>query len=140
MDAAFKPAASHGTPLFPVSPERANRQHIPLSPSRQSDLFLQNDTFKSHHSRNSTDVQGKVAQFNSLSKEASQRRKDNEAALKRAVVGREEAESETKRLKEENRLLRKDIDDGSARERKVAERMEAVMVGAYNQARDTIPS
>ena len=132
MDAAFKLAASQGTPLFPVSPERANRQHLPLSPSRQSDLFLQNDTLKSHHSRNSSDVQGKVAQFNNLSKEASQRRKDNEAALTRAVVGREEAESETKRLKEENRLLRKDIHDWSARERKVAERMEAVMVGAHN--------
>ena len=81
------------------------------------------------HSRGSSDVQGKVAQFNNLSKEAAQRRKDNEAALKRAVLGREEAESEARRLKEENRVLRQDVEEGRARERRVGERMEGIMVG-----------
>jgi len=129
MDPVFKLPASPGTPLFPVSPERANRQQLPLSPSRQSDFSpLHNETFKGYHSRNSSDVQGKVAQFNNLSKEASQKRKDHEAALKRAVVGREEAESETRRLKEENRLLRQEVEDAGARERRVSERMEAVKV------------
>lgn len=74
-------------------------------------------------------MQGKVAQFNNLSREAAQRRRDNEAALKRAVMGREEAESETRRLKEENRVLRRDIEEGRGRERKVAERLDGVMVG-----------
>ena len=73
-------------------------------------------------------MQGKVAQFNNLSKEAIQRRKDNEAALRRAVVGREEAESETKRLKEENKLLKKEMEEGRSRERRVGERVESVMV------------
>lgn len=88
---------------------------------------LHNDPFIAH-SRGNSDVQGKVAQFNSLSKEAAQRRKDNEAALKRAVLGREEAESETRRLREENRVLRLDVEEGRARERRMAERMEGVMV------------
>ncbi|MCJ1475582.1 hypothetical protein MMC13_004245 [Lambiella insularis] len=128
MDPVFRIPNSPGTPLFPVSPDRVNRQQLPLSPSRQSDIFfLQDDPFRSYHSRNSSDVQGKVAQFNNLSKEASQRRKENEAALKRAMVGREEAESETRRLKEENRLLMKELEDGNTRERRVGERVEAVM-------------
>ena len=127
MDPIFKFPASPGTPLFPVSPERANRQQLPQSPSLPSISNIQNDPFLLH-SRGNSDVQGKVAQFNSLSKEAAQRRKDGEDALKRAVLGREEAESETRRLKEENRLLRRDVEEGRARERRVGERVEGVMV------------
>ena len=127
MDPIFKFPASPGTPLFPVSPERANRQQLPQSPSLPSISHLQNDPFVSY-SRGTSDVQGKVAQFNNLSKEAAQRRKDNEAALKRAVLGREEAENEARRLKEENRVLRLDVEEGRARERKVGERLEGMMV------------
>ncbi|KAI4280234.1 MAG: hypothetical protein L6R38_004601 [Xanthoria sp. 2 TBL-2021] len=79
------------------------------------------------HLKEASDVQNKVAQFNSLSKEAVQRRKDNEAAMRRAVLGREEAENETRRLKDENSRLRKELEEGKARERKVAERIESVM-------------
>ncbi|KAM0799662.1 hypothetical protein BDR22DRAFT_973625 [Usnea florida] len=124
MDPIFRFPASPGTPLFPVSPERANRQQLPQSPSLPSISNIQNDIL---HSRGNSDVQGKVAQFNSLSREAAQRRKDGEDALKRAVLGREEAESETRRLKEENRLLRRDVEEGRARERRVGERVEGVM-------------
>jgi len=123
MDPVFRFPASPGTPLFPVSPERANRQQLPQSPSLPS---LQNNPFLTH-SRGNSDVQGKVAQFNNLSREATQRRKDNEAALKRAVLGREEAEGESRRLREDNRLLRKDVEEGRARERRVGERLEGVM-------------
>ena len=126
--------ASPGTPLFPVSPERANRQQIPplaQSPSLPHLNRAQHDPFLSH-SRGNSDVQGKVAQFNNLTKEAAQRRKDNEAALKRAVLGREEAEGESRRLREDNRLLRQDVEEGRARERKVGERLEGVMVWWYN--------
>ena len=130
MDPIFKFPASPGTPLFPVSPERANRQHLPalpLSPSLPSNLNnLRDDPF-ALHSRNTSDVQGKVTQFNNLSKEVVQRRKDNEAALKRAVVGREEAEGETRRLREECRTLRKEIEEGRGREQRVGERLEGVM-------------
>ena len=132
MDPKFIIPPSPGTPLFAVSPERANRQPLPLpqSPSLPSDLVTLRETFAATgHIRTSSDVQGKVAQFNNLSREAAQRRRDNEAALKRAVMGREEAESETRRLKEENRVLRRDIEEGRGRERKVAERLDGVMVG-----------
>lgn len=129
MDTKINLPASPGTPLFAVSPERANRQPFPQPVSLPSELANLRDPFATAHSRTSSDVQGKVAQFNSLSKEAIQRRKDNEAALKRAVMGREEAENETRRLKEENRILRKEIEEGRGRERKMAERIEGVVVG-----------
>lgn len=132
MDAAFSFPASPGTPLFPVSPERSNRQHHqpPSSPSRNSEsTSRERDPFVTGHLRDSSDVQGKVAQFNNLTKEAAQRRKDNEAALKRAVLGREEAESETRRLKDDNDSLRREIEEGRGRERKVGERLESVLVG-----------
>ena len=125
MDPVFKFPASPGTPLFPVSPQRANRQHLPQSPSLPSNLV---DPFTSHHVKASSDVQGKVAQFNNLSKEAAQRRKDNEAALQRAVLGREEAESETRRVKEECSVIRKENEEGRRRERRVGERLETLMV------------
>ena len=129
MDSVFEIPASPGTPLFPVSPERANRRQLLQSPSMPNDLSgITADQLIPRHSRQSSDVQGKVAQFNNLSKEATQRRKDNEAALIRAVVGREEAESETRRLKEETRALRKEIEESRIRERRVGERMEAMMV------------
>lgn len=129
MDPFFKVPPSPGFPLFPVSPERVNRQHLPQSPSLPSGLSTSlQDPFSTSPTKASSDVQGKVAQFNNLSKEAIQRRKDNEAALRRAVVGREEAESETKRLKEENKLLKMEIEEGRSRERRVGERVESVMV------------
>ncbi|KAL8729094.1 MAG: hypothetical protein Q9181_005114 [Wetmoreana brouardii] len=124
MDPVFKFPASSGTPLFPISPERANRQALPNSPSLPSDL---QDSFKTAHSKENSDVQNKVAQFNSLSKEAVQRRKDNEAAMRRAVLGREEAENETRRLKDENQTLRRELEEGRTREKRVAERIESVM-------------
>ncbi|KAI4210853.1 MAG: hypothetical protein LQ351_006348 [Letrouitia transgressa] len=125
MDPIFKLPASPGTPLFPVSPERANRQQLPPSPSLPSDL---QDPFRIAHLREPSDVQNKVAQFNNLSKEAAQRRRDNEAAMRRAVLGREEAESEARRTKEENIILRREIDEGKAREKRVAQRLEDVLV------------
>ena len=126
MDPIFRVPATPGMPLFPISPERANRQQLPQSPSLPSSLA---DPFTSHHARVPSDVQGKVAQFNNLSKEAAQRRKDHDAALKRAVLGREEAESETRRLKEESRNLRREVEEGRGRERRVGERLETLMVG-----------
>lgn len=136
MDPKFNFPASPGTPLFAVSPERANRQPFPQSPSLPSDLANLRDPFILAHSRTSSDVQGKVAQFNNLSREAIQRRKENEAALKRALMGREEAESETRRLREENQILRKEIEEGRGRERKVAERVEGVVVGGSKRKID----
>ena len=125
----FRVPASPGTPLFPVSPERANRQQsIPQSPSLPNGFSIRasNDVFGSPG--RVSDVQGKVAQFNNLSKESSQKRKENEAALKRAVVGREEAESELRRLKEANSELKKQIIEYEKREKRVGLRLENKMV------------
>lgn len=129
MDPQFSFPASPGTPLFAVSPERVNRKPIiPQSPSLPSSLAHHHEPSIPALTMTTSDVQGKVAQFNSLSKEAIQRRKDNEAALKRAVMGREEAESETRRMKEQNQVLRRENEEARGRERKVGERIEVVMV------------
>lgn len=55
-------------------------------------------------------------------------RKTADAALKRAMLGREEAESEMRRYRDEVRGLRRYVDEGRERERKVGERLETVMV------------
>ncbi len=127
MDPKFSFPLPYGKPLVAVSQERANRQPLPPSltsipsePARLRDPFTSGDTGTSSES------QLKFAQF---SKEAIQRRKDNEAALKRAIMGREEAENEVRRFKEENQVLRNEIEEGRGRERRVAERVEGVMVG-----------
>ena len=132
MDQAFKRSLASpeqgNVPLWPVSPSRENR--LPTSPSlpSASPTRSSHERFAPLHVRTGSDVQNKVAAFNNLTKEAAQRRKDNEAALKRAMLGREEAESETRRLKEENDTLRRDVEEGRRRERKVGERLESVMV------------
>lgn len=133
MDFAFgkpidSPERGH-LPLWPVSPSRENR--LPTSPSLPSVSPTRNghDRFAASHTRSGSDVQNKVAAFNNLTREAAQRKRDNEAALRRAVLGREEAESEARRLKDENDALRRDIEEGRGRETKVGERLENVMVG-----------
>lgn len=115
-------------PLLPVSPSRENR--LPISPSLPSISPTRNghERFAGTHTRSGSDVQNKVAAFNNLTKEAAQRKRDNEAALKRAMLGREEAESEARRLKDECDTLRRDIEGGRGRERRVGERLENVMV------------
>jgi seryl-tRNA synthetase len=74
-------------------------------------------------------VLDKVNQFNSLTMQSKQlERKTADAALKRAMLGREEAESEMRRYREEARQLRKQVEEGKERERRVGERLETVMV------------
>ncbi len=122
MDSNYKFPGSPGTPLFTVSPERVNQQRPPIyegSPTA---------TVRSHHARDSS-VTDKVAVFNSLAFQGKQlERKANDAALKRAMLGREEAESEMRRYREETRSLRRQLDEGRERERRVGERLESVMV------------
>lgn len=131
MDPVFRFPPSPGTPLFPISP---NRQHLPLmhSPSVPANLSdpINNPFFTTVSSRGSFGVQDKVAQFNNLTKEnESPRHRERDAALRRAMLGREEAESEIRRMKDEGRTLRRELEDGKQREMKVAARLEAVMVG-----------
>ena len=55
-------------------------------------------------------------------------RKTADAALKRAMLGREEAETEMHRYRDEAHALRKALEESTERERRVGERLEAVMV------------
>ncbi len=120
MDSSYKFPASPGTPLFQVSPERVNQQRFEGNPSPL--------TAAGRHSRESS-VHDKVAKFDSLAVQSKAlERKTNDAALKRAMLGREEAENEMRRYREEVRILRKQVDEGKDRERKVGERLESVMV------------
>lgn len=76
-------------------------------------------------------VHDKISQFNNLSVTMQSKqleRKTADAALKRAMLGREEAEGEMRRVKDEMKMLRKAIDEGKDRERRVGERLETVMV------------
>lgn len=122
-----------GTPLHQVSPERVNQQKqwdLPTSPTGE------NGSKASKHSRDSS-VNDKIAQFNSLAYQGKQlERKTNDAALKRAMVGREEAETEMRRYRDEARILRRQVEEGKERERKVGERLENVMEN-YGRAKET---
>ena len=132
MDASHNFPGSPGTPLFTVSPERVNQQ-------RPQSLFDESPSAGIHtlhekHSRDSS-VHEKVAAFNSLAFQGKQlERKANDAALKRAMLGREEAESEMRRYRDEVRALRRHVEEGRERERKVGERLENVMVSCSSGA------
>lgn len=116
-------------PLLPISPERMNasRQPIPQSPSLPA--FTTSASSSPTRDKNS-DVQGMVARFNALDiKDHQELGRRQEAAVKRAQMGREQAEEECRRAKEEMRALRRDVEEGRERERRVAKRVESVMVG-----------
>lgn len=103
-----QPGTPAGGPLRAVTQERVNQQ-------RDS----------------STSVHDKISQFNNLSiamQTKQLERKTADAALKRAMLGREEAEVELRKHKEELRALRKAVEEGKERERRVGERLETVMV------------
>ena len=44
------------------------------------------------------------------------------------MLGREEAESEIRRMREESRILKRELEEGKQREMKVGARLEALMV------------
>ncbi|KAI0973014.1 hypothetical protein F4678DRAFT_427615 [Xylaria arbuscula] len=119
------------TPLQPISPDRINHQD-PLAASLRSSA------------QRDSDVHDKIRQFNNLSHlhpsatsmSKQLERMTADAALKRAMIGREEAESEMRRYREESRVLRKQVEDGRERERKVGERLETVMEN-YGRAKET---
>ncbi|ROV97398.1 hypothetical protein VMCG_06922 [Cytospora schulzeri] len=125
-------------PFDPVSSDRLNTpQHQPQpgSEKRHSIHTLVSPT-RSTHSRDSS-VSDKINQFNTLASQGKHlERKTADAALKRAMLGREEAEAEMRKYREEARTLRKQLDEGRDRERRVGERLEAVME-QYGRAKET---
>lgn len=115
---------SPGGPLQPSSPERVNQQR---------------ESIFSHLRREARDssVHDKISQFNNLSVSMQSKqleRKTADAALKRAMLGREEAETEMRRYKEEVKGLRKSIEEGKERERRVGERLETLMVSCTERS------
>ncbi|KAI8634044.1 hypothetical protein F5Y19DRAFT_197665 [Xylariaceae sp. FL1651] len=119
-------------PLQPVSHDRVNHQNTMLA-------SIQSDT------QRDSDVHDKIRQFNNLahlhpantvSMSKQLERKTADAALRRAMIGREEAETEMRRYREEARALRKQVEEGRERERKVGERLETVME-SYGRAKET---
>jgi len=102
---------------------------LPQSPSLPEISALRSQG----HGRNNSDVQGLVKRFEHLDvrdrdAESQEKIKRREAELRRALCAREEAETDAKRLRAEVRRLEKEADEGRERERKVARRVEVVMV------------
>ncbi|KAH6688542.1 hypothetical protein F5X68DRAFT_80480 [Plectosphaerella plurivora] len=113
-----------GGPLNPLSPGRANTpRESSFMNSLRSEL------------RDSS-VHDKISQFNTLALGKSVERKNADAALKRAMLGREEAEDELRRYREENKVLRVQLDKSKEREQRVSERLETVM-DQYGRAKET---
>jgi hypothetical protein len=137
-----------GKPLHPLSPERVNGKAIAADRSLTSSPSLSElRAIKSSHSRSGSDVhvQAMVNRFNNLDvKDYREAHKRDEAALRRAEMAREMAEMEAQKAREdkseiekqlykyreEARRLRKEVEDGSNRERKVAKRLDVVMVSS----------
>ncbi|KFA63770.1 hypothetical protein S40285_01958 [Stachybotrys chlorohalonatus IBT 40285] len=120
------PGTPAGGPLQAMPPERANMQRDSIFSSLRSE------------NRDSS-VHDKINQFNTLSVALQSKqleRKTADAALKRAMVGREEAEAEMRRYKDEVKALLRAIEEGKERERRVGERLETVMEN-YGRAKET---
>lgn len=120
MESPTRPTLSPSKVLHPVSPERMNQQTISASPSLPSDLL-------SLHHKNTkgvSEVQAKVAFLNSLSRQgspvASGQAAANNAAVQRAILGREEAESALASVQEE-------LSEAQSRERRISERLESLL-------------
>lgn len=114
--------APGGQPLQPVS-HNAQRESVLFSaaPNRPG--------FGESASARDSSVHEKISRINAMAMQSKQlERMTADAALQRAKLGREEAEADMRRYREEARTLRKEVEEGKGRERKVGERLEAIMV------------
>ena len=121
LPSPFKVPSVPGTPLYALSPERIN-QRMPQSPSLPNHL---SSPERKHH-RNSSDVRSKVDFLNSLAGQNAppsptrQNAPSANAALQRAILGREEAEAQ---LSSVNSQLK----ESQSREMRIAQRVESLM-------------
>ncbi|KAL2160771.1 hypothetical protein VTH06DRAFT_968 [Thermothelomyces fergusii] len=130
--------ASGAQPLQPVSPNAQRESAFFASAQHHRDRLSE------IASTRESSVHEKINQFNSLAMQSKVlERKTADAALKRAVLGREEAEAEARRWRDKVDTLTKEVDTLTAqlqesrdRERKVSERLEAVMEN-YAQMKET---
>ncbi|KAL0941278.1 uncharacterized protein CTRU02_204041 [Colletotrichum truncatum] len=121
------PSPSPSGPLNPITPDRANQKRDARN------LF---PSPRGSEGRESS-VHDKISQFNSLAMQSKTlERKTADAALKRAMLGREEAETEARRYRDECKVLRVQLEKGKEREQRVSERLETVME-QYGRAKET---
>lgn len=126
MSLPSSPAGGGTAPLQPVSHNAQRESSLFSNLQHQRGIALPDSAAPRDSS-----VHEKINQFNSLAMQSKQlERKTADAALKRAMLGREEAEAEMRRYRDEARMLRKQVEEGKDRERRVGERLEAVMVCA----------
>ncbi|KAK0705566.1 hypothetical protein B0H67DRAFT_594406 [Lasiosphaeris hirsuta] len=113
------PAGGSPTPLQPMSHNQQSLKRSHVEDARDAS------------------VHDKISQFNSLAMQSKHlERKTADAALKRAMLGREEAESDMRRYRDEVKILKKQIEEGKERERRVGERLETVMEN-YGRSKET---
>lgn len=122
MDSPSSARSSPSKALNPLSPERMNQQAIPDSPSSLSDALRS----QRKHNRGLSDVQSRVAYLNTLSRggspgaAAGSTSNGGVAALQRAILGREEAESALSRVNSQ-------FSEAQSRERRISERLESLL-------------
>lgn len=103
------------SPLRTSTPSRVNQHRESSVTPFRSDLY-------------DSPVLERISQFNNMSGQSRQLERKANDALKRAVLGREEAEGEMRRLRDEIAQLQYAVEQGREREIKVGERLETVMV------------
>ena len=127
MDSPSPTMSSPTKALNPIPPERMNQQTVPPSPSRHSEIISPH-----RKSRGLSDVQSKVAFLNNLSRGNSPAppsptpaapapaSSGSTAALQRAILGREEAESALLKLSGQ-------LSETQLRERRIGEKLESLI-------------
>ncbi|KAJ2980130.1 hypothetical protein NQ176_g2824 [Zarea fungicola] len=111
------------SPLRTSTPSRVNQHRESSVTPFRSDLY-------------DSPVLERISQFNNMSGQSRQLERKANDALKRAVLGREEAEGEMRRLRDEIAQLQYAVEQGREREIKVGERLETVM-DSYGRAKET---
>ncbi|KAE8150874.1 hypothetical protein BDV25DRAFT_153583 [Aspergillus avenaceus] len=115
------PLSSPSKALNPLSPDRLNQQMFHNSPSLPNDVMNMQ-----RKPRGLSDVQSKVAFLNNLSRAGSpggsapQPSAASSAALQRAILGREEAESALARVSDQ-------LSESQSREHRISERLESLL-------------
>ncbi|KAL4975645.1 hypothetical protein BDW66DRAFT_137008 [Aspergillus desertorum] len=122
MESPSSTRSSPSKALNPLSPERMNQQTMPNSPSSGSDALRMHRKSQ----RGLSDVQARVAYLNNLSRGGSpggttgSTSTGGTAALQRAILGREEAESALARVSSQ-------LSEAQSRERRISERLESLL-------------
>lgn len=127
-----------GMPLFSLSPERINAQRGNATPTEGLPTSLP-EFGSPKHARSNSAVEGMIARFGSLDvKDHVDLRKKDEAALRRAQMGREEAEGEARKLKDEARVAKKEAEDAKERERKTVKKLDVLLVSIIVTSASTL--